>query len=211
MGAAIATLRVIIEIAFRNLFASKWKSLIVGGIIGFGAFLVVVGTALVDGVDRAMRRSVTGSIAGHIQVYSSESKDDLEIMGNMGGGSSDLEPLQDFAKVKETLLQVPNVADVVPMGLNSAIVSSGNTVDQALSNLRVTVNALAADGRGSRADLQRTYDAQKAHMRQMVAVLNRDLENAKKVSERAIAPEDIEAVERASSDNFWNTFDSDKY
>jgi len=55
MPALLSTLFVIGEIAFRNLFASKWKTLIVGGIIGFGAFLVVVGTSIVDGVDRAHR------------------------------------------------------------------------------------------------------------------------------------------------------------
>ena len=34
MPAILSTLFVIVEIAFRNLFASKWKTLIVGGIIG---------------------------------------------------------------------------------------------------------------------------------------------------------------------------------
>ena len=46
------TLGVILQIALRNLFASRWKTLIVGGIIAFGAILVVVGTSLLDGIDR---------------------------------------------------------------------------------------------------------------------------------------------------------------
>ena len=218
MSAAIATLRVILEIAFRNLFASRWKTLIVGGIIGFGAFLVVVGTSLVDGVDRAMRRSITGSIAGHIQVYSNKSKDDLEIMGSMGGGASDVEPLGDFKRLKQTLLGVPNVADVVPMGLDSALVSSGNTVDQALSHLRETVNQLEGKGHAasqanvlSKADLQRSYEAEKAHVRHMVSILRHDLDNAKLVSDRSLTPEDLAAVERAASDDFWASFDADRY
>src|SRR4029077_3726057 len=107
------TLGVIIQIALRNLHASRWKTLIVGGIIAFGALLVVVGTSLLDGVDRAMRGSITGSVAGHIQVYSSKSKDALEIMGGLGGDSPDIEPLPEFEKLHALLLKVPNVEAVV--------------------------------------------------------------------------------------------------
>jgi ABC-type lipoprotein release transport system permease subunit len=67
------TLKVIVLIAFRNLFASRLKTLIVGGIILFGSMLVVVGTALVDSVDASMSRSIIGSVAGHIQVYNAKS------------------------------------------------------------------------------------------------------------------------------------------
>ena len=101
---------VVAQIAFRNLFASRWKTLIVGGIIGFGALLVVIGTSLLDSVDHAMSRSIIGSVAGHIQVYSSKSKDDLDVMGGFSVDASDIEPLDDFAQVQATLLAVPNVA-----------------------------------------------------------------------------------------------------
>ena len=46
----IATFGVITKIAFRNLFASRLKTLIVGGIILFGALLVVVGGSFVDSI-----------------------------------------------------------------------------------------------------------------------------------------------------------------
>ena len=45
------------------------QDVIVGGIIFFGALLVVVGNSLLDSVDAAMSRSIIGSVAGHIQVY----------------------------------------------------------------------------------------------------------------------------------------------
>jgi ABC-type lipoprotein release transport system permease subunit len=93
MFAIWETLHVVAQIAIRNLFASRWKTLIVGGIIGFGALLVVAGTSLLDGVDRAMSRSIIGSVAGHIQVYSSKSKDELEVMGGFSLDSGDLSPL----------------------------------------------------------------------------------------------------------------------
>jgi ABC-type lipoprotein release transport system permease subunit len=208
MRAFIDTLRVVTEIAFRNLFASKWKTLIVGGIIGFGALLVVVGLSLLDGVDRAMRRSITGSIAGHIQVYSNESKDELEIMGSFGGGTPSVAPLYKFEEIRKTLLSVPNVNAVVPMGVNNAIVSSGNTVDQALANLRASATALAA--KHDDAAVKRQYDSQKAHVQQMVSVLKHELENASKISERSL-DEDTEAIAHATTDEFWSSFDQDPY
>ncbi len=68
----IDTFGVVAQIAFRNLFASRLKTVIVGGIIFFGALLVVVGNSLLDSLDASMSRSVIGSVAGHIQVYSVE-------------------------------------------------------------------------------------------------------------------------------------------
>lgn len=209
MPALLSTLFVIVEIAFRNLFASKWKTLIVGGIIGFGAFLVVVGTCVVDGVDRAMRRSVTGSLSGHIQVYSSLSKSDLELMGSMGGGPMDIEPLNQFERVKEAISTLPNIAAVIPMGVDTAIVSSGNTVDQALSKLRSTINSLE-QGDKSEATLKQ-YNSQKAHVQQMVNLLRHEMDNAKLVSERGLSEEDTAALDRAASAGFWASFDAERF
>ena len=207
MLAVLSTLRVVAEIAFRNLFASKWKTLIVGGIVGFGALLVVVGTSLLDAVDHAMQRSITGSVAGHIQVYSSDSKDELEIMGGFGGNTPNLAPLEDYASVRKTLLGVPNVRTVVPMGVSNAVVNAGNSVDQALAGLRTSSDARL---RGEKSDaLNRKYAAQKAHVRQIVSVLHHELDNAKQVSDRTLAPEETAALERAISDAFWGGFDQD--
>ena len=58
MSGRMETLRVVAQIAFRNLFASRLKTMIVGGIIFFGALLVVVGSSLVDSIDRSMSRSI---------------------------------------------------------------------------------------------------------------------------------------------------------
>jgi ABC-type lipoprotein release transport system permease subunit len=204
------TLGVIVQIALRNLLASRWKTLIVGGIIAFGAILVVVGTSLLDGIDRAMRGSITGSVAGHIQVYSSKSKDELAIMGGLGGDAPDIEPLPNFEKIHEALMKVPNVEAVVPMGVNSALVTSGNTVDQALARLRETVTRRL--GGEHSAELDRAYATQKAHVRQIVSVLGRDAENARVISdEHALATEDAEVMARVSSADFWKTFDEDPY
>ena len=66
------------RIAARNLFAS-FLNLVIGGIILTGTLLFVVGGSLLGSIDAAMSRSITGSIAGHAQIYSAKSKDELAL------------------------------------------------------------------------------------------------------------------------------------
>ena len=103
LSSRLETLKVISIIAFRNLLASKLKTVIVGGIIFFGAVLVVVGTSLVDSVVNAMSRSIIGSVSGHIQVYSANSKDKLEVVGSFDFEGGDLEEIDDYAKMRAAL------------------------------------------------------------------------------------------------------------
>jgi ABC-type lipoprotein release transport system permease subunit len=208
----IDTFGVVAQIAFRNLFASRLKTIIVGGIIFFGALLVVAGNSLLDSLDASMSRSVIGSVAGHIQVYSSKSKDSLEVMGSMTMGDQDLTALDDFARVRETLLKVPNVKSVVPMGISGALVTSGNTIDVALAKLRDAYRQRLAGGLApaAKAKLDAQIEAEKGHVRQIVSVLQGDLKNLKAVADaRAISAEDAESVNRAASDPFWAGFDKD--
>jgi len=193
-----ATLGVVAQMAFRNLFASRLKTFIVGGIIFFGGLLVVAGNSLLDSLVASMSRSVIGSVAGHIQVYNAQSKDKLEVMGRMMMGDPDLAQLDDFAKVRASLLKVPNVKSVVPMGISGALVTSGNTIDLALEKLR---NAVKAKDHAR-------IESEKSHVRQIVQVLQSDLKNAKAIQdERTIDKDDAQAVARASSDQFWRDFD----
>lgn len=205
----VDTFGVIAQMAFRNLFASRLKTFIVGGIILGGALLVVVLTSMLGSIVHGMRRSIVGSVAGDIQVYSSESKDNLEVMGGFSLEGGDLAPLEDFAKVRDTLMAIPGVKAVVPMGINGSIVTSGNTIDVALAKLRDSANRRTAKGAGAAA-AEATYQAQKGHVRQMLVVLEEDIKNIRKLQdEGALSPEDAQAVTRASSNEFWQAFDKD--
>jgi ABC-type lipoprotein release transport system permease subunit len=209
----LATFGVVAQIAFRNLFASRLKTIIVGGIILFGGLLVVAGNSLLDSVVAAMSRSVIGSVAGHIQVYNAKSKDPLEVMGRMMMGDPDLAQLDDFARVRESLLKVPNVKTVVPMGISGALVTSGNTIDLALEKLRNAVKRRRdAHTDADRAAADAQVAAEKGHVRQIVAVLQTDLKNASTMLDaRAIDKEDAAAVARAASDQFWAEFDKEPF
>jgi ABC-type lipoprotein release transport system permease subunit len=199
------TLKVIVLIAFRNLFASRLKTLIVGGIIFFGSMLVVVGTALVDSVDASMSRSIIGSVAGHIQVYNAKSVDELAVMGNFQMEGADLAQIDDFQAMRKAILSVPNVKAVVPMGLSGAMVPAGNTVDVVLEKLRDIVRRQQAGE-----DVRLALDSQKDHVRQIVEVLAADIANVGKLlTDKAVPAEELAAVRRATAPGFWKEFDAD--
>lgn len=204
-------LSVVIRIAIRNLFASRLKTAIVGGIILVGAVLIVVGTSFVGSISEGMSRSVIGSAAGDLQVYSSDSKDELAIWGGGMGGDPDLAALDDFSKVKATISQVPNVKAVVPMGISGALVTSGNTIDLALADLRDAERKKIAGDQS--APVQQTIEGEKAHVRHIVDVLRGDMKNRAQISAQSgdTASEEEAVLTRASDPSFWSSFDADPY
>jgi hypothetical protein len=207
MSARTATLGVIVRIAIRNLFASRVKTFVLGGIILFGTVLVVVGGSLVNSVSQGMSHSVIGSVAGNIQVYSAKSKDELAIWGNITG-DPDLVAIPDFAAMRDRLLTIENIKTVVPMGIGTAMVQSGNTIDLTLAKLREAVQR-KLDGDHT-AQLVVEIESQKEHIHQMVRVLQHDWSNiALVLAEGAIEPENEHYINRAVSDEFWAQFDTD--
>jgi ABC-type lipoprotein release transport system permease subunit len=204
----LGQLGILIRIAFRNLFRSR-INLLIGAVILGGTFLVVVGGALLDSVVRSMSGSIIGSVAGHIQVYSARSRDEFAIWPS-GGTDPDLSPMTDWERTQARLEQVPNVKAVVPMGINAALVTSGNTVDLTLEDLRNVVRE--EKEHGATADLEARKTSLKEHVRQIVRVLEADLVRVSDISTtQAVDPETREAVKRASSDAFWAGFDRDPY
>ncbi|HET6284198.1 MAG TPA: FtsX-like permease family protein, partial [Polyangia bacterium] len=156
----------------------------------------------------SMSRSVIGSVAGHIQVYSSKSKDPLEVLPGMAFGEPNLKQLDDFSKIKKTLMTVPNVKAVIPMGISGALVTSGNTIDITLAKLREAVRRQLGNPGDKAAEAQ--VATERGHVRQIISVLQTDLKNMKAlVEEKAINKDEVEAVGRAASDEFWASFDRD--
>ncbi len=206
----------LVQIALRNLLASP-INLIIGGLILFGTFFFVVFGALLDSLNSSMARSVIGSVAGHVQIYSSRSKDELALYGGMGG-DPELAAVTDFPRIKAALERVDNVQTVVPMGTSGALITAGNVVDVTLEKLRNLVKAREgtfddpAYRQLTRAQLDAELASETAHMRQIIKVLERDAKKALAlVDERAIEPEVAAALERVATDEFWAGFDADPY
>jgi ABC-type lipoprotein release transport system permease subunit len=211
----MSRLAMLIQIAWRNLLASP-INLIIGGLILAGTFLFVVVGGLLDSLNEAMARSVVGSVAGHIQIYSSKSKDELALYGGGMGGDQDLSAVTEFPRIKQALEQLDNVKEVVPMGSSGALITAGNIVDVTLERLRNLYKAREGqvdDPRLkelSREELDGRITATRRHVRQIIRVLEADQKKAQAILQaEAIDPDVVAAIERVSKDAFWDDFDKD--
>lgn len=201
---------VLIRIAYANIISSM-LNVFVGLVLLFGAALLVVGGSIFWTLDDALSKSIIGSITGHMQVYGARSKDPLEIYGRVDGTDSSLSPIDDFKAVKASLLALPNVARVVPMGAATSIIGSGNTVDVTLEKLRKLISEQQEEAtRKPTAEYEQRKQSLQSHVRNMVAVLAKDLEREKELS----AEVDVQArdvLAKAGSEAFWADFDADPF
>lgn len=199
------TFPVLLQMAFRNIFAS-FLNIIIGGIILVGTLIFVVGGSVLGSIDDSMSKSITGSIAGHVQIYSDKSKDELALYDNWT--VPDLGAIPDFSAIKPALMALPNVKAVIPMGTNGASVQYGNTVDLTLEKLRAALNAKL---KGDAAAGER-IESLKAHVRQILRVIQEDYKKLKVVAvENDTDIESAQALEKAGSDAFWTAFDRDPF
>jgi len=207
------SIRILLTIAFRNLLASPVRTFILGAIILLGSLIVVVGASVLDSIDRGMRTSIQGSLGGQLQLYDGRSEDQLALYGEMTGESR-LEPIEDYAALKAVVAKVPNVKQVVPMGIDQAMIATGNAFDLALERLRNDVRRLEGGERGP--ELDRSYAAHLAHVRRMIELLSGeyaqaaaivDLDSKEGADRRAEARNLVRANEAA----FWSGFDQDRY
>ena len=212
MRAKLDATRVLLRIAFRNLVASRVRTVIIGLIVLVGALIVVVGSSMMDSIDRGMRTSIQGSLGGQLQVYQSTSEGKLELYGGIRGESL-LDPIPDFARVKEVLSKVPNVKMIVPMGIDQALVATGNAFDVTLAKLRDDVRRLQANARDEQG--LRGLEARQAHVRRLIALLSEELTqarvlvdpNGRDASMRRAQRADLD---RAAAPEFWVEFDRDR-
>ena len=201
-------LSLLLQVSFRNLFRSRINFLI-GAIIFCGTLLLVVGGALLDSLLGSMSRSIVGTVSGHIQLYSDRSRDTVAIWPTFGT-EPDLSPMLDYQHAATAIAKLPNVKAVVPMGINGSLITSGNTVDLTLEELRGAVRQ--EKEQGSSPELEAQRQSLKAHVRQIVRVLHDDLSHAGEMETAdARDPEALAAVERASSEAFWEDFDRNPY
>ncbi len=195
-------LLLLLQTSFRNIFSS-FLNIIIGLIILAGTFFFVVGGSLVDSMDKAMSRSIIGSVAGHAQVYQASSADSPALFESWQ--IPDLDPIPDFSKIKGPLMSDPNVQAVVPEGINTAIVVYGNTIDQILEKLRKAVSP------GTKQPKE-VVESLKAHVRHMVSVIQTDMGKVSQIaSTGAFDPDASQNLVKASSDAFWNSFDKDPF
>ena len=190
----------LLRMAVRNVLATPVRTLIIGLLVVFGTTLVVVGGALLSTLDRSMAQSVVGSVSGHLQVWSDQARDKVDLF-NAPTGTPDLGRIENFHALKDELQTVPGVQAVIPMGTDFATVFSGNLLDVKIGELRQALD---------KGDAAREAVVSE-HLRSMIGLLKNAGQNLKgfaRVSQLAddaiVRPED---VDRALSTEFWATLD----
>ena len=193
-------LRILVVISLRSLVAHRVKSAIVGGIMCFGTFLLVVGGSMLDSIEQSMSRSVTASLAGQLQVYSADAEDQLSLFGSFSAsGSENIGEIPDFAPIRSALLEVPNVKSVVPMGIAVSTVYGQNEIDIVLNDLRGAVNS------GDPAKIQ----AYAKRVRRITETLAADYDLTSLTSnDPDKVSRDRASLVRATSEAFWSEFDA---
>lgn len=196
----LTTLRLLVLIALRSLFAHRVKSGLVGSILFAGTLLLVVGGALLDTVEGTMQQSITSSLAGHLQVYDKNAEDPLAVFGSMSSQGADHGEIADFPTARAALAGVPGVRAVVPMGFTNATMFNGTELDRVLDRMRQAVEAKDAAG----------VKMLSEQVRVIAAELLEDVDaQAAIVSDKEKAAEDKAALQRVTTDSFWVEFEAD--
>lgn len=192
-------IKVLLLVAVRNLALHKVKSMVVGGILFVGSFLVVFGLSILGSVENTMSQSIIGSVAGHLQIYSSDARDSLALFGSGFFGRDDLGEINRFEDVKTQALKHPNVKEVVPLGFENALLARGNLLDDLFEKFRSTVTS------GNPREIKLQQESIKANLINVKS----DLQNELKITS---IPDEINKqladVETALSDEFWNGLES---
>jgi len=196
---ALARISLVFRLAIRSLWAHRIKSAIVGSLMVFGTVLVVSGSAMLDSIESAMSRSIIHSLAGHLQVYSSNARDELAIYGGTTMGGLDYGEIPSFKTVKDIAERVDNIKAVVPMGINVASMSRGSELDLAFGRLR------EAHRKRRVKDQTQLIPA----IKRLLVILRDDLKNQVSVTSgprHAEVTSQLAHVKTALTETFWATF-----
>ncbi len=194
MTHTFSLLRVMLQVAFRNLWLHKVKTLFMGGILVFGSFLIVFGLSLLRNVEETMKDGIVHSVAGHLQVYSKNARDSLSLFGSSFMGKEDLGEISDYAVLRSKLMEDPNVEQVVPMGFEMALLGRGNEADELIDSLR------AALKNRDPSEIEEKIEG----VRFFFANLKKELlERRKLAADQTQTLADLALIERGEDPKFW--------
>jgi ABC-type lipoprotein release transport system permease subunit len=186
-----------VDIAIGSLVSHRRRSLFVGGILALGTALVMVGLALLDSIEGSMAAGITESLAGDLQVYSTEGRDRLALFGGRFMGIDDIGRIEDVGEARAVIESVPGVKAVVPMGVDFASISAPGELESLLAELRAAVHA------GRPIDPQ-----QVGRVRELVELTKSELERRLEITaEPEKTRSALDDVEAATTDEFWDRFD----
>ncbi|RZA22909.1 MAG: hypothetical protein EOP10_14140 [Proteobacteria bacterium] len=200
------SLKLIVQVAFRNLWLYRLKTLVIAGLLTMGSFIGVVGLSLLTDVERSMQDSIISSVAGHLQVYSKKAKDELALFGGTFMGRAEIGTMPDIVPFRDVIKSHPNVADFIPMGSDMAILGRGNELDDLIGALRDALK------KGDQAIIQQRKEDLSFLMQQLVKEVSEleKLSADKEMTNRyktdlatAMAPEFLSSLSRCSISCIW--------
>lgn len=118
----------IIKIAWRNVLRHKGKSIIIGAILFFSAFLMTLGNGVISGLDRGLERNIINGFLGDIVIVSDKEKSE-NVLIKMYGES--LSSFSNYTAVKDFLAQRDYLKDYMPVGKNVVMVLNDEEGDAA--------------------------------------------------------------------------------
>lgn len=196
----IPLFKVLVAMAFRNLRNHGGKTLIVGSILFFGTALWTVGSSLVSSVERAMAGTIIEGLAGNLQIYQTDTRDQLALFGGGTFGAPDIGEISSFEALEQAVKDVPNVRALVPMGTTVGLLLNPSPLDGALGDLREAV-------RDGDAALERDA-AERAQY--LIAFLYQETESRTLGNPTDDIKENLDELRYASSATFWAGFADDK-
>ena len=194
---------ILARIAFGNLLANRWKTILVGAFLVLGTIVLVLGNSFMDAIEKSTSRSIIHSLTGHIQLYNADAEEEFKIFGNMDGTRPKVGFIEDFPRVRVSIEALESVESVVPMGIDTAVITTGNVMEVQLSKLRNAVTA---------GDTEKARSLH-AHVREMVGLLQEQLKNADELVDlevlKSASPERFAALDEVRRAGFWERFETD--
>lgn len=119
---------VILKIAWRNLFRHKGKTIVIGMILFFGAWIMTLGNGVISGFNHGLKQNLINSFTGDAVIMSEKEYNEAILFSMVGQNPA---PLQDFKKIKSTLQTLNYVKAFLPGGIGYAWIlnDAGNIFD----------------------------------------------------------------------------------
>ncbi|MFP4662596.1 MAG: ABC transporter permease [Halanaerobiales bacterium] len=100
------------KIAWRNIWRHKGKSLVIGIILFFGAFLMTVGNGMISGMEQGLAENISELFTGDIVIISDEQENDNVLFDVMNGKPLDV--IKNYEDAEKVLQEEEIIQDFLP-------------------------------------------------------------------------------------------------
>ncbi len=119
----------VFRMAWRNIFRHKSKTAVIGIILFLGAFVLTLGSGVIEGLNAGLQRNIVNGFTGDVVIMSKAQQAET-VLASMSGKT--IEPILNYPKIKPILENAPFVQAILPAGVGYVWVlnDTGQPVDQ---------------------------------------------------------------------------------